>query len=557
MVGKKIYELNDTEVEILRHGVDDPDVVTDYFFRVEGDQHGWKLDENFLPEGVWQKAVHHALQKRLIVIGGFGSGKTRGIALSAGVWCITTRDFMFMNCAPTSYQSELMYKFVVDYLGRDTPFEKMIFAKPKRPYPMVDIRFRVKGVLIHSTMEFMSIDKNANAILSWEGDWVNIDEAGLIDDLEQTIINLGSRMRGRVRGRDRLARLSMTSNSWDNSELWYRHDLAKEIPNDYLSITVSSRHNKNITDEQLRLQLKDIPEEEHDRYIDGARPEGKGNYFSKQKVYACEDEAYSQFILGGVEGNLEGFDAKQTYGCGITYFHTPVVKNHLYMLLGDPGIGNAPNRNAPALQVWDVTDFPKYRASLVAYLWGRGNGSISPFILQLFKFMAMYNPIVTAVDNTGPQKNTAELLNTYLQSSRTNKETAFDWLGETIDLSGVLHLAVGGLDFSGGKKNAYLIAGRLMLEAKLFTWPKFVVGMRSQLTNYDPEKDVAGKPKIAQDLVATYCMSATVVQTWFHIDPASLDKPSGAQNPEILEQILGRESRVSGEDRSVTYSRPQ
>ncbi len=556
MVGKRIYELTDNEVEILRYGVDNPDLITDYFYRPEGEARGWKLDENFMPEGAWQKAVHHASQKRMIIIGGFGSGKTRGIAMSAGVWCMTTKNFKFMNCAPTSFQSELMYKFVTEDLAEETPFGKLIFAKPKRPYPVVELKFRVKGVLMHSTMEFMSIDKNAKAVLSWEGDWVNIDEAGLIDDLEQTIINLGSRMRGHVKGRERLARMSMTSNSWENPEMWYRYDLAKELPSDYVSMTVSSRHNRNVTEEQLRLQLKDIPEDEHDRYIDGARPEGKGNYFSKQAIYACEDENYSGFVLGGVEAGLDGFEMAQTYGAGITFFRIPRADGHIYMLLGDPGIGNAPNRNSPALELWDVTDFPKYKASLAALWWGRGNGSIKPFVLQLFKFMSMYNPVVTAVDNTGPQKNTAELLNTYISSSRTEKATAFGWLGEEINLSGVLNLHIGGLDFSGGKKNAYLIAGRLMLEAKLFSWPKFVVGMRSQLSNYDPEKDVSGKPKIAQDLVATYCMSATVVQSWFHIDPASLVTVKAKENPEILQQILGRENRYAGDDRSTVYGRP-
>jgi len=490
MVSKRIYDLTETEVEILRSGIDDPDILTDYWFRQEGAKHGWKLDENFDPEGVWQKPVHAASQKRIIVIGGFGCGKTRGIAISASVWSMLTKDFMFMNCAPTSYQSELMFNFIVNVLAHDTPFEKLIVAAPKRPYPKIELKFRVSGTLVHSTMEFMSIDKNASNILSWEGDWVNIDEAGLIDDLEQTIINLGSRMRGHINGRPRLGRMSMASNSWDNPELWYRYDMARELPTDYLSITVSSRHNRNITPDQLRMQLKDIPEDEHERYIDGGRPEGRGNYFSKTAVYDCEDADYAEFIQGHISTFSEttsGFEVRKTYGAGVTYFHIPRVEGHQYIMLGDPGIGNSPNRNAPVLQVWDVTDFPKYRASLVAFSWGKGDGKIAPFIRQLFRFMTTYNPIVTAVDNTGPQKNTAELLNTYIRSTRTNGDSSFDWLGEKIDLSGVLFPQIGGMDFSSGKKNAYLISGRLMLEARLFSWPKFVIGMRSQLSNDDPE----------------------------------------------------------------------
>jgi hypothetical protein len=553
MPRKKVYELSEQEIKLLEAGIEDPYYISNYFFRPPGGE-AWNLDENFDPEGAWQKAVHHAAQKRVIVVGGFGSGKTKGIAASAVIWCMLTRDFKFMNCAPAAWQSELMYSFITEDLARDTVFGKMIWAKPKRPYPKVEIRFRIHGVTIHSTMEFMSVDKNASAILSWEGDWVNVDEAGLIDDLEQTIINLGSRLRGHAGGRPRLGRMSLTTNSWDNPELWYRYDLARELPEDYLSLTASSRHNHNITPDQLKFMLKDVPEDEHDRFIDGARPEGRGRYFNKQKVYACEDEEYGNWIVGCYNGDLPGFKMEKRHGCGIVHFETDYKSDSIYMLLGDPGNGDAPNRNAPVCQVWDVSKFPKYKASLAALWWGQGNGSITPFIRQFLLFMAKYNPVISAVDNTGPQKNTSELLNTYIHSTRTDPDKKFDWLGESISLAHVLNPGIHGFDFSGGKKPAYLIAGRLMIEAGLFTWPKFASGMRSQLTNYDPEKDVAGKPKIAQDLVATYCMSAFAVQSWFHVDPLSLAQGEATTDPEILEQIAGRETRLV--ERDLGYARP-
>jgi len=553
---KSIYELSEQEIEILKVGITNPDVITDYFFRQKGEQHGWILDENFDPEGAWQNSVHSAAQKRIVLVGGFGSGKTKGVALSACVWSILTKDFTFMNCAPTSWQSELMYKFIMNTLARDTIFEKMIYASPKRPYPLIDIRFRIHGVLIRSTMEFMSVDKNANAILSWEGDWVNIDEAGLLDDLGGTIINLGSRMRGHINGRPFLGRMSLCSNSWDNPEFWYRYDLAHDLPDDYLSMAISSRYNHNITPDQLRLMLKDIPEEEHDRFIDATRPEGRGNYFSKPRIYACEDENYSQFLLGHIEAGMEGFGASTTYGCGVTYFEVPYNPTHEYMLLGDPGTGAAPNRNAPVLMVWDVHEFPKYKATLCAFYWGDGKGSITPFYSQLFKFMVKYNPIVTAVDNTGTQKNTSEILNNYILSSRMEEGKKFEFLGEQIDLSHVLNTQIQGMDFSGGKKPAYLIAGRLMLEAGLFSWPKIITGMRSQLSNYDPEKDNTNGTKIPQDLVATYCMSSYAVQVWFHIDPSKVVSKSKKEVVQGHEESSIRAVRQPVSARTARTPRP-
>ena len=83
---------------------------------------------------------------------------------------------------------------------------------------------------------------------------------------------------------------------------------------------------------------------------------------------------------------------------------------------------------------------------------------------------------------------------------------------------------MGGLDFSGSKKMAYLHASRLLIEAQLFSWPKEIVGIRSQLTNYDPERDRGVASKIAQDIVATLAMSGHAIRTWFHVDPKELLK---------------------------------
>jgi len=544
MSGKAVYELSENEIEILRAGIDDPDIATNYFFRQPNSGSGWLFDFGFEEIGKWQKKIHQAAQKRIVVLGGFGSGKTKGVALSASLWCILTRDFKFMNCAPASWQSELMYKFVMDTLARDTVFGEMIYEHPKRPYPTIDIRFRVRGNLIRSTEEFMSVDKNAKAILSWEGDWVNIDEAGLIDDLEGTIINLGSRMRGHINGRPYLGRMSMCSNSWDNPELWYRYDLARELPTDYLTLTISSRHNKNITPDQLRMMLRDIPESEHERFIDAARPEGRGNYFSKSKIYACENENFGNFIVGNFNSGVEGFQIENTTGCGVTYYQIPAGNGHTYMLVGDPGTGNAPNRNAPVLMVWDVTEFPSLNATLAAFYWGTGEGSITPFYRMLFRFMQAFNPVGTYVDNTGPQRNTSELLNNYLMSTRQDRTKALDFLGETFDLSKVYNPMVQGMDFSGGRKPAYLVAGRMMLEATLFSWPKIITGMRSQLSNYDLEKDNTSGTKIPQDLVATYCMSAFAVQSWFRIDPTKLGPKKPEEGVALAEAHSGREARL-------------
>jgi hypothetical protein len=551
MPRKTIARLTEDEIEILKKGVEDPNLILDYFTRKPGQDHGFRLDDNFEDWGKWQAMVCKATQKRIVVIGGFGSGKTKGIGASAIPFCLTTKDFKFMNAAPVAWQSELMYKFIKDDLGRDTRFGDLIYNAPKSPYPNIEFRFYVGNYLMVTTMEFMSAEKNGNNILSWEGDWVNIEEAGLLDDLGGTITNLGTRMRGTINNRERLARMSMISNSWDDPELWYRYDLAKDLPDDYLSITVSSRANKNVTPDQLRLMLRDIPEDEHERFIEGGRPEGKGNYFSKEKVYACEDSSFDSHIVEGVKKEYPGFGLSTVPGAGVVYYRIPRGEGHNYIVIGDPGISNAPGRNSPVLGVWDVTDFPKYKMSLAAFWWGAGNGSITPFIRQLLTFMAEFDPITTAVDATGPQRNTNELLNLFLQGRRFGDTQRDEWLGG-IDVSKVTNLYILPMDFSSGKKSAFLIAGRLYIEAGLMSWPRMVTGIRSQLTNYDPAKDTGvAKTKLTQDIVSMLCMSAFAARQLFYFEPEDQGSQKADQDLELLDPEADRMVRLAGEERSI------
>jgi hypothetical protein len=559
MRSKFIYTLSDYEEEVIVKGLKDPDYITDYFFRKPGATTGWLFDFNFDPQGAWQKTLHLAKQKRITMIGGFGTGKTRGVAMSAFSWAVTTRDFRFMNVAPVAWQSELMYQFLEES-AEDTPAEKLIVNKVQRPYPKIEIAFYFRGTLVRSKLEFMSVDKNASKILSWEGDWINVDEAGLIDNLDDISINLGSRLRGSVNGRARLGRLSFTSNSWENYELWRRFDLANAEPDLYLSMVISTRHNHNVTKDQLKVMLKDIPESEHERYIDGTRPQGRGNYFSESSVYNAESKIYGDLIQDGADRieerkkNEPGITISQDYwvtsrhGMGVTDFGTPAQKLGAYMVFGDPGTGQAPMRNAPTIMVWDVTDFPEKKAVLSSFWWGSGDGKITPFVNKMLTLMSFYNPIYTAIDNTSTQKHAAQLLNVYLPALRDRGENEFI---SGVDLARINNIKINGLDFSGGMKNTFLISGKLFIEAQLCVWPQFCSGIRSQLLNYDPEKDsINSKTTIAQDIVAAFCMSAYAIRYFFRIDPASMVNKNANQNTLVADYSTDRNSRLDASERS-------
>jgi len=87
------------------------------------------------------------------------------------------------------------------------------------------------------------------------------------------------------------------------------------------------------------------------------------------------------------------------------------------------------------------------------------------------------------------------------------------------------------------------------------TWPKFVTGIRSQLTNYDPEKDKGPTPsKLTQDIVATLCMSAYVARAWFSVEPESVPQEALDQSIEILDNEVDRSMRLPGADRAQRIS---
>jgi len=537
--------LTPSEVEILLEAQENPNVFTEYFFASrDGSDTGWRFDDNFTEDGAWQRIFHEAEQRDITVIGGFGTGKTLGVAMSAVVMCCVTKDFKFLNVAQKQWQAKQMYDLVA-LQARNTRFEDLIWERPRKPYPKITLRYRIGKAVYESTMEFMSVDKDATGILSWEGDWINIDEAGLLDNLEEVVTNVGSRLRGSVKGRERLGRFSMTSNSWDNFYLWYYFDQADADPTNYLSLVVSSRSNKNVTEQQLARMLQRIPVEERARFIEGSRPEGKGHFFAKENVYACEIAGEGPLVQSRAMEGLAGYQYEKLHGCGVVSFMRPSEYGHFYMLFGDPGIDGAPHRNSPVLMVWDVTNFPKIPARLVCFWWGNGGGKITVFIQKMFDLIETYKPGYSGIDSTSTQKNVNVLINEYLFKERFPGEDG----NQGYDSSMGRIAGISGLDFSGSKKIQYLQTLRLFVEGKMMTWPRDIVGMRSQLTNYDYEVD----KKIAQDIVATMSMSAHAIRMWFHVSPEELT----ARNSTAIDKDAATHRRLPSPDRNRRAPRPQ
>ena len=505
MKKRHIYQATEEEAEIILKGQSDPDFITGYFFRPEYADKGWYFDDKFTEDGLWQRDMHFAAQSLIVLIGGIGSGKTLGVGMSASVFCTTTPDFKFLNVAQKEYQAAQMYDLIIER-ATDAPFSNLIVSAVRRPHHKITVEYKLGQQTIHSTMEFMSVDKDATGIFSWRGDWINVEEAGLLDNLDEISRNLSTRLTGNTRsGRPYLGRFSFTSNPWDTPHLWYLFDMAAADPENCFSIQVSTRSNKNVTEKQLDNMLKHIPEDERPRFIDGARPEGQGIYFNRQAIGRCEDLLSGEMVKKASGAGIPGFVYAEQFGCGVVHYAIPPIKGHMYFCIGDPGSDNAPGRNAPCIGVWDVTGFPQEPMVLSAFWWGNGFGQISPFVDKLLELRTTYDAIFTAIDSTGPQKMFAELLN--IQN--------FD-PDASLDAPGFQSIA--GLDFSGARKPAYLVAARLTVESAKVVWPKTLIGIRAQLANYDPMKDRAGQPKIPQDIVAMLAMSCWAARIYFNAD---------------------------------------
>ena len=75
--------LTDQEIEIIKRGRSDPNIVTNYFFRPKGGTKGYLFDENFDPQGAWQKMFAMMKQRDARISGGIGTGKTTCVGMAA------------------------------------------------------------------------------------------------------------------------------------------------------------------------------------------------------------------------------------------------------------------------------------------------------------------------------------------------------------------------------------------------------------------------------------------------------------------------------------------
>ena len=490
----KVYELTDADRQIFhksRLDGGDARYFTDYYMN------GWLFDFNIDPP--WQLEAHHAIQTELTVIGGFGSGKTVAFGISYLIRCATIPYYKFLNVAPVAWQSRQMFEPIVQILENTRLKEWFIDIGGKiieRPFPQIHICNDYVGT---SQMQFMSADKQGVKILAWEGDAAHIDEAGLLLDLEDTVRNLGTRLRGTLRHQDlfdktktvtraREGRLSITSNAWEAPYMWWRVEQGERLPKDYYGKIISTYSNKNLTKKQIEgFKRKITTDEDRARWLEGKRPAGIGDQFSTDMIDNCEDEGLNAIMEAQREEGVPGFRIETAEKCGVNIWEMPPEEGRVYAVLGDPGQGNPPYRNSPCIGVFDITDFPKGRAVMRAFWWGFGNGSYQPFVSTMYRYMAWYESTDGGFDATGTQKMMDELV--------------FERDGQLIQ----------GMNMTG-MKHVYNTALKLFMDKSLLGFP-YIPSLRSQLGNY-----TLPDTKIPQDIVAMLQLVAGHLRNYYYRD---------------------------------------
>ena len=498
-----MYILTENDRRIFEAAQKDVNIFLDYY-----------LGFTLMP---WQSVLHHGQQPEQSCIGGWGSGKSRGIALSALAWCAMVPWFKFYCIGPQGRQAYDMYFDIKNILQEDMPYyQRFILPSLKerggskmieKPYPQIILSYGIPGEggktkRIRSELHFMSGKDDAQYVKNIEGDWVVLEQSELVDDLGEMIRNIGSRTRGkRVDKTSRLGRLTLLANSGENPELWARFEMADLYPEDYLSIITSTYDNIYLTNEHIRSleRRSGGTSEDIGQHLKGLRPAGKGAYFPPDVIKRCTNPGLDSIMEKALEDKLPGFRAERADGVGIFLWQMPpdLEGGRVYLQLGDPGSGNPPQRNAPCIMIWDITEFPKKPASLRAFWWGFGNGKIGPFLQQFSLWQAMYNThLRSGYDNTGAQKMLDEL--------------AFNVEGD---------LSVG-IDFSG-LKVLMLRAAQLLFEKGLFEIPSKVRGIGWQLARYDLPDE-----RLAQDIVATILQTSWWLSETFgwEVEPVSKER---------------------------------
>lgn len=432
----------------------------------------------------WQLKVHHAKQFVSIILGGVGSGKTKIIPLSMLTHAATVPFYRGMVLARYLDQAKQAWDYMRNDLEGTEYARRWVQFKNSDPPELIIRNSYVK----ESRIVFRAVaEHDVRKILTKELDEMYVDQVEGFEEFNLLLQVAGSRMRGMVRGRERLAKLRLIANAADNEEFWVFADRAQEEPDNYLFLNPWTEHNPFLTAHDLENFYRIYPtEEERDQWMHGRRPIGGGEIFTAQITKLCINRELNELLN---DAPPDWFVQTES-GLGLYRYEMPPEDGRIYIQIADPGSSNPPSRNSAPIMIWDITEFPGKPARLVGFNWVFGNGNYQTFVDEYVRLVHKYRTQTrNGFDSTGVQKMLQELV--------------FD----------DRELASEGIDMSGTKKYATINSARYLMGKGLLEFP-YIPYLATQMSRYKlPEP-----AKLSQDLVMALCMSAWYITRFYNIE---------------------------------------
>lgn len=459
----------------------------------------------FRPHGFipldWQLEMLNAPQKTITILGGFASAKTQGALVKMLILGAILPGFKCFVIAPRRRQVGEILAKAKDLL-RKTIYSDLFVVRWTERYMGTENQALILGSELTGTnnvIEFIPALDDPSKLHNLEGDAALVDQTeqftNLLSGTDGLLPSLSSRLRGidPGSGREREALTMFIANANDNPELWQLVARAQIDPDNYAFFNPSTFDNYYVSDAQLEKMIRDYgtSDEEINVHFKGLRPTGSGEVFSRALQELSHDPEIDQMMEAN-KNRTPGWVYYETPGVGLTRWQMPPIQDHHYLVAADPGWGNPPNRNSPVVGVFDITNFPRWPARMVAFHWVEGKGNPGSWIDAFVEYVSLYNATGRcAYDATGNQRGYSILVDRL-------KATA----AEEVSLSGT--------------KDSYLNVLRMIMEQGWLKMP-YIPGMRFQMTQY-----VLPEPaKLPQDIV----MMLVIFASWFANRPYLLIPP--------------------------------
>jgi len=441
------------------------------------------------PHGIqmlpWQLDLWKAKQPITVNVGGFGCSKTWGKLLCMLVRCVSLRGYRGLILAPWSLQSDEVYRQALDII-QGTIFEQFLIKAVRKPRPEIVFGNDMVG---QTTLQFFPILDGAGKLLTLTADEAMVDQSEGIDDLDGLIRDVGTRLRGTVSGRPRLGQISLIANSADNPQLWDWVDEADTDPEYVWSYTPNTFENTYLTIHDFVRFEKQVGQDSQSRKVHllGERPVGSGEHFPYKSIVACRATWLDDRMNAALSADKKGYVVQKAPRVDIHNWEMPYEEGHIYAVAADPGWGNPPYRNAAAIMVWDITDFPNTPAIMTAFSWVFGNGSPNPWLAKFTEYTLRYKAMSrNAFDSTGVQSGYERL-------------------------TGMSALMPVPIALSGQRKYVYLTLTKKFAADGLFQMPN-ISHIFSQMSKYRLPDD-----HIRQDLVMALLITSAVLEPLFYI----------------------------------------